>query len=102
MKASNVTNVRPLSDRLLVRRAPAHDKSKGGILIPDSAKGLNQKGEVLAVGPGKLLPDGTRGPMPVQKGDTILFTKHAGFWGKLDDHEVVVLVEWNDVLAVVE
>jgi len=103
MLDTSIHNVRPLSARLLVRRAPARGVSKGGILIPDTAKKLNQKGEVLAVGPGKLNEQtGARIPLPVQVGDTILFGKHAGFWGELDDRNEVYLVQWDDVLAVVD
>jgi chaperonin GroES len=100
IKEATIQNVRPLSDRLLVRRAAPAGKY-GRIILPDQSKKPPQKAEVLAVGPGKLRDDGTRTPMPVQKGDTVIFTKHAGFFGRLDDKEEVLIIDWNDVLAVV-
>src|SRR5215471_5586485 len=66
--------IKPLGDRIVVRRFAAEEKTTGGILLPDTAKNKPQKGEVLEVGPGRLLKDGTRRALQVKKGDTILFT----------------------------
>src|SRR3954468_22297669 len=71
-------NLKPLGDRIVIRRSEAQEKTAGGILLPDSAKNKPQKGKILAVGPGKLLKDGTRRPLQVKEGDTVLFTNWAG------------------------
>jgi chaperonin GroES len=93
--------VRPLGDRIVVRRHEAEDKTAGGILLPDSAKDKPQKGKVLAVGPGRLLKDGKRKALQVKEGDTVLFTNWAGdeFKGKQGDN--FLLMREEDVLAVV-
>ena len=70
--------IRPLGDRIVVRRYAAEEKTSGGILLPDTAKNKPQKGKVLAVGPGRLLKDGKRQPLQVKEGDTVLFTTWAG------------------------
>jgi chaperonin GroES len=95
--------IRPLGDRLVVRRNAAQEKSSGGILLPDAAQNKPQKGEVLEVGPGRLLKDGTRRPLQVKKGDTILFTTWAGdeFKERGRGDEVLLMRE-EDVLAVLE
>ncbi|HZT83699.1 MAG TPA: co-chaperone GroES [Gemmataceae bacterium] len=96
-------NVRPLGDRIVVRRFEAQDKTVGGILLPDTAKAKPQKGEVLAVGPGRLLKDGTRRPLQVQKGDKVLFTNWAGDEfreGRTGSN--ILLMREEDVLAVIE
>jgi len=67
-------NIRPLSDRIVVRRFEAEEKTAGGILLPDNARNKPQRGKILAVGPGRLLKDGTRRPLQVKEGDTVLFT----------------------------
>lgn len=71
-------NIRPLSDRVLVRRLETQDKTPGGILLPDNAKEKPQRGKVLAVGPGRLDAEGKRVTMDVKKGDVVLFTTYAG------------------------
>jgi len=71
-------NLKPMADRIIVRRESADDKSAGGIVLPDSAKNKPQRGTVLAVGPGKLKPDGTRATMQLKAGDRVLFTSWAG------------------------
>jgi chaperonin GroES len=95
--------IRPLSDRIVVRRFAAEEKSSGGILLPDTAKNKPQKGEVLEVGPGRLLKDGTRRALQVKKGDTILFTSWAGdeFKDRGRGDEILLMHE-EDVLAVLE
>jgi chaperonin GroES len=92
-------NVRPLHDRLLVRRLDAKETAKGGIIIPDSAKEKPQEGEVLAVGNGRLLENGSKVPLDVKVGDKILFGKYTGSDIKIDGEEVLILRE-DDVLAV--
>ena len=91
--------VRPLHDRLLVRRIEEKETAKGGIIIPDTAKEKPQKGEVLAVGNGKILENGTKIPLDVKVGNKILFGKYTGTDIKLDGEEVLILRE-DEVLAV--
>jgi len=94
-----MTKVRPLHDRLLVRRIEENDTAKGGIIIPDTAKEKPQKGEVLAVGNGKVLENGTKIAMDVQVGNKILFGKYTGTDIKIDGEEVLILRE-DEVLAI--
>jgi chaperonin GroES len=91
--------VRPLHDRLLVRRVEKEETAKGGIIIPDTAKEKPQEGEVLAVGNGKILENGTKVPLDVKAGDKILFGKYSGSEIKIDGEEVLILRE-DEVLAV--
>ncbi len=91
--------VRPLHDRLLVRRTSAQETAKGGIVIPDTAREKPQEGEVLAVGTGKMLENGTRVALDVQVGDRILFGKYTGTDIKIEGKEVLILRE-DEVLAV--
>ncbi len=94
--------LRPLGDRVIVRRRPGEEKTQGGILIPDSSKEKPAEGEVIAVGPGKFLDDGKRREVAdVKKGDTVLFGKYAGTETKIGDEELVVLRE-DDIIGVVE
>jgi chaperonin GroES len=96
-------NIRPLGDRIVVRRSPSQEKTSGGILLPDSAKNKPQRGKVLAVGTGKMLKDGTRRPLQVKTGDTVLFTTWAGDEykeGKTQDN--ILLMREEDVLAVID
>jgi chaperonin GroES len=92
--------VRPLHDRLLVRRMEEKEIVKGGIIIPDTAKEKPQEGEVLAVGTGKVLENGTKLAMDVKVGDKILFGKYSGTDIKVDGEEVLILRE-DEVLAVI-
>jgi chaperonin GroES len=94
-------NIRPLQDRILVKRVNEEEKSKGGIIIPDTAKEKPQQGKVIAVGKGKVLEDGTQRPLDVKAGDTILFGKYAGTEVKIDGEEHLILRE-EDVLGVIE
>jgi chaperonin GroES len=91
--------VRPLHDRLVVRRIEEKETLKGGIIIPDTAKEKPQEGEVLAVGNGKVLENGTRVSLDVKVGDKILFGKYSGTDIKLDGEDVLILRE-EEVLAV--
>jgi len=94
-----MTKVRPLHDRLLVRRIEENETAKGGIIIPDTAKEKPQKGEVLAVGNGKVLENGTKIAMDVQVGNKILCGKYTGTDIKIDGEEVLILRE-DEVLAI--
>jgi chaperonin GroES len=93
--------VRPLQDRLLVRRVEEQEKTRGGIIIPDSAKERPLEGEVVAVGSGKRLEDGTLVALDVKKGDRILFGKYAGTEIKVDGIDHLILRE-EEVLGVIE
>jgi chaperonin GroES len=92
-------NVKPLADRILVRRVEEQETIRGGIIIPDTAKEKPQEGEVVAVGPGKLTEDGKRIAMEVKKGDRVLIGKYSGTDVKIDGTEYVILRE-DDVLGV--
>jgi len=91
----------PLDDRIVVEPMEAEEKTAGGIVLPDTAKEKPQKGKVLAVGPGKLLDDGTRAAPAVKKGDIILYAKYGGTEVKIEGKEVLIMRE-SDVLAIVE
>jgi chaperonin GroES len=93
--------LKPLNDRILVKRRDEDEKTAGGILVPDSAKEKPQQGDVVAVGPGARLDNGDVRPMAVQAGDRVLFGKYAGSEVKVDGEEYVIMRE-EDVLAVVE
>ncbi|HKA15112.1 MAG TPA: co-chaperone GroES [Myxococcota bacterium] len=93
--------VRPLHDRILVKRLDQEAKSKGGIIIPDTAKEKPMEGRVVAVGTGKVADDGTVTPLDVKKGDRILFSKYSGTEIKLEGDEHLIIRE-EDVLAVLE
>lgn len=92
--------VKPLGDKILVKRLEAAETTKGGIVIPDSAKEKPKEGKIVAVGPGKVLDDGSRGSMQVKKGDRVLFTSYAGTEIKVDGEEFLVMGE-DDILAIV-
>ena len=92
--------VRPLHDRLIIKRIEEKETVKGGIIIPDTAKEKPQEGEVIAVGNGKLLDNGTKVPLDVKAGDKILFGKYSGTDIKVDGQEYLILRE-DEVLAVV-
>ena len=93
--------IRPLYDRVVVRRLESETKTAGGIVIPDSASEKPNQGEVIAVGPGALLDNGELRPLTVKVGDRILFGKYATNEIKLDGEEVLVLKE-SDIFAVIE
>jgi chaperonin GroES len=94
-------NVRPLHDRLVVRRLEEGEQKIGGIIIPDSAKEKPQQGEVIAAGNGKLKEDGKRIPLDVKAGDRILFGKYTSSEVKLNGDEYLIMRE-DEVLAVIE
>ncbi len=94
-------NIRPLHDRLIVKRFDEEEKTKGGIIIiPDNAKEKPQQGEVIAVGNGKVLEDGKKLPLEVKKGDRVLFGKYSGTEIKIDGVEYLMMRE-EDILGVV-
>ena len=93
--------IRPLQDRVLVKRVEEEQKTKGGIIIPDTAKEKPIEGEVVAVGNGKVQDDGKLRPLDVKKGDRILFGKYAGTEVKVGDTEHLILRE-DDILGVIE
>ena len=92
-------NIRPLHDRVVVKRIETQEQVRGGIIIPDTAKEKPQEAEVFAVGPGKVNDDGKRSPMDVKKGDRILIGKYSGSEIKYEDHDYVILRE-DEILAV--
>ena len=91
--------IRPLQDRIVVKRLEGETKTKGGIIIPDSAKEKPIEGKVVAVGNGKILKDGKARPVDVKVGDTILFGKYSGTEVKIDGEEHLLIRE-DDILAV--
>ena len=93
--------VRPLHDRILVKRVEPKENKKGGIIIPDTAQEKPQEGDVVAVGKGKVLEDGTRVALEVSQGDRVLFGKYAGNEIKIDEQEYLILRE-DDVLAILK
>ncbi len=94
-------NLRPLQDRILVERVEEQEKTKGGIIIPDTAKEKPAEGKVVAVGQGKLDDSGKRVPLEVKAGDRILFGKYAGTEVKIEGEEYLIMRE-DDVLGVIE
>ena len=93
-------NLKPLSDRVLVKRLDYEEKTAGGIYIPDSAKEKPSQGEVIAVGPGKMGDDGKLQPMGLKKGDKVLFNKYAGTEIQLAGEDHLIMRE-EDILAIV-
>jgi len=91
--------IRPLNDRVLVKRLEEVEKTKGGIIIPDSAKEKPAEGEVIAVGPGKLDDKGKRVPVELKAGDRVLFSKYGGTDVKLDGEDYLIMRE-DDILGV--
>jgi chaperonin GroES len=100
-KGGILMKVRPLHDRLIAKRLEEEEKTKGGIIIPDTAKEKPIEGKVIAVGKGKIQEDGTKIPMEVKKGDRILFAKYGGAEVKIDGEEHLIMKE-DDVLAIIE
>ena len=93
--------IRPLGDKVLVKRLEAEEKTAGGIVLPDSAKEKPKRGTVLSVGDGKLLDTGERKPLQLKKGDQVLFTAYAGTEVKVSGEEMIIMEE-GDILAVLE
>ena len=94
-------NLRPMHDRIIVKRLEEETKTAGGIFIPETAKEKPQRGEVVAVGKGKVTEDGKVLPLDVKKGDQVLFGKYAGTDVKIDGQEYLIMRE-DDILGVVE
>jgi chaperonin GroES len=95
------TKIRPLQDRIIVKRVQEEEKTKGGIIIPDTAKEKPIEGKVIAVGNGKVQEDGKVRPLDVKAGDRILFSKYAGTEIKIDGEEHLIMRE-DDILGVIE
>lgn len=93
--------IRPLQDRIIVKRVEEEKKTKGGIIIPDSAKEKPMEGKIIAVGKGKVLEDGKIQPLDVKVGDRVLFGKYSGTEVKIDDEEHLIMRE-DDILGVIE
>ncbi|WP_211247181.1 co-chaperone GroES [Meiothermus cerbereus] len=91
--------LRPLGDRVVVKRIEEEAKTKGGIVLPDTAKEKPQKGKVIAVGSGRVLDNGTKLPLEVKEGDTVVFAKYGGTEIEIDGEEYIILSE-RDLLAV--
>jgi chaperonin GroES len=100
-KESYGMKVRPLHDRVVVKRLEEEEKTAGGIIIPDTAKEKPQQGKVIAVGKGRILEDGKVVPLVVKEGDRVLFSKYAGTDIKLDGEEHLIMRE-DDILAIFE
>lgn len=94
-------NIRPLHDRVVIRRMEEERKSAGGIVIPDTAAEKPQRGEVVAIGDGKLLEDGKLRPLAVKKGDKVLFGKYAGTEVKLNGDDYIIMRE-DDIMGVIQ
>ncbi len=92
--------LKPLADRVVVKPKTREETTKGGIVLPDTAKEKPQEGTVVATGPGRVLEDGTRVPLDVKVGDSVLYAKYAGTEYKIDNEEHLILRE-SDILAIV-
>ena len=93
--------LKPMGDRVVVKPKTREDTTKSGLVLPDTASERPQQGDVLSVGPGRLLDNGKRVQLDIKKGDTVLFAKYSGTEFKLEDEELLILSE-RDVLAVIE
>lgn len=94
-------NVRPLASKILIKRLDAESVTPGGIVLPENAKEKPKRGLVKAVGPGKMLENGSIAAMSIKKGDEVIFTSYAGVEIKIDNEEFIVMDE-SDILAIVE
>ncbi len=95
-----MSKIRPLGDKVLVRRVEAEEKTAGGIVLPDTAKEKPKRGKIIAVGQGRLLDDGKRAKMQVKKGDEVLFSSYAGTDITVDTKEMMIMSE-DDILAII-
>jgi len=93
-----MAKIEPLGDRVVIKPTPKEEVSKGGIVLPDTAKEKPQEGKIIAVGPGRLTEEGNRIAMEVKKGDKVLYSKYAGTEFKLDGEELIIMRE-GDILA---
>jgi chaperonin GroES len=100
-RSNRKMKIRPLADKVLVRRLEAETTTSGGIVLPDSAKEKPQRGKIVSVGDGKVLDDGTVRKLQVKKGDMVLFTSYAGTEVKIDGKEYLIMSE-SDIMAVIE
>jgi chaperonin GroES len=100
MKGGRRMKVKPLADRVIVKSLESEEKTSGGIIIPDNAKEKPQKGEVIAVGPGKISDNGELVKMELKKGDKVLYGKYSGTEVTIDKEEYLIMRE-SDVLAVI-
>ncbi len=100
-KEGTKVKLKPLGDRVVVKVIEQEERTRGGIVLPDTAKEKPQQGEVLAVGSGAILENGERRPLEVKVGDRVIFSKYAGTEVKLDGEEVLILSE-RDILAAIE
>jgi chaperonin GroES len=101
LASASSTKLRPLGDRVVIKPTPREEMTKSGIVLPDTAKEKPQEGEVLAVGPGKTLDDGSREAMDVSVGQRVLYAKYAGTEFKVESEELLI-VSQKDILAIVE
>ena len=101
MATASSTKLRPLGDRVVIKPTPREEMTKSGIVLPDTAKEKPQEGEVLSVGPGKILDDGKREAIDVAIGDKVLYAKYAGTEFKVEEQELLILSQ-KDILAIVE
>jgi chaperonin GroES len=93
-----MAKIEPLGDRVVIKPTPKEEVSKGGIVLPDTAKEKPQEGKIIAVGPGRLTEEGNRIAMEVKKGDKVIYSKYAGTEFKLDGEELIIMRE-GDILA---
>ncbi len=93
--------LRPLGDRVVIKPTPREEMTKSGIVLPDTAKEKPQEGTILAVGPGKILEDGSRGKMDVKEGDRVLYAKYAGSEFKVEGDDLLIARQ-DDILAIIE
>jgi chaperonin GroES len=101
LRGEQITGIRPLHDRVTIRRLEEERISAGGIVIPDSATEKPIRGEVVAAGPGKIADDGSQRPLDVKPGDKVLFGKYSGTEVKVDGQDLLVMRE-DDIMAVIE
>ena len=101
MATATATKLRPLGDRVVIQPTPREEMTKSGIVLPDTAKEKPQEGKIVAAGPGRLTDEGTREPMDVKEGDTVLYAKYAGTEFKIEGEELLI-VSQKDILAIVE
>ena len=101
MATATATKLRPLGDRVVIQPTPREEMTKSGIVLPDTAKEKPQEGKVISAGPGRLTDEGTREPMDVKEGDTVLYAKYAGTEFKIEGEELLIISQ-KDILAIVE
>jgi chaperonin GroES len=101
LATATATKLRPLGDRVVIQPTPREEMTKSGIVLPDTAKEKPQEGKILSAGPGRLTDEGTREPMDVKEGDTVLYAKYAGTEFKIEGEELLI-VSQKDILAIVE